>query len=457
MSIKLIELEGTMEQRLINAGLNLGFKETLLCNIFCPIETITGNIPVTLRDNSGNHDLQTFRFARIVFNPLGGDKLSQGGLKITEGILPGGNTTNLEELARMMALKHYFTGTGYAGAKAAVEVPKSLIQVPGLLDTILYKLGRDFLCQVLHPQKGGIGPDTNTGNGKTDRIVNGLTRVENDGRLPGWNIKDARAAVTGKSPENGGLILREESTGIGVALAAKRLIHSIKNKFSNFMEKIGIQGTGAVGLATMKQLIIQGFNVTAFSTLGTDNLPYTVICQEGFTIDHLELIKYGRFQVESAIKFDNIQIIIGGENLFGPKINFLIPCAAENIITSENLKSIPGLAGIVEGANSPLTIEAACYVNYAKIQIESGETANSLGVYMSVLERKAAFEGYMPTVEEQMKHLLEGRANIERMIDEASKNFPGVSTSSALVYSFVQAAATQRTNAMSKSRHIIQI
>lgn len=461
MLSQLPELEGSMWDRQISAGLNLGYNESFLRTIFTPIETITGEIPMTI-DQDGSRSLHCFHFARMVANPFGGDPKSQGGLKVTEGILPdvalsigGDRYYSLKELAFSMAFKHFITNTGFAGAKAAIEVPKMFTSNNTFMEVLLYKLGRNFVGQVLNPLKGGMGPDTNTGNGKMNWVVKGLMNADNDGKLPGWNAKDARSVITGKSPELGGLSLREKSTGYGVALATVSLIDKIKRKFNNFMARIGVQGTGAVGLATIEKLIELNYKVTSFSTLGDDNIPYTVICLDGFSSEHLSAINNGRLNLQLARKFKEIEILEGGDHLFGSHINLIIPCACENIVAKRHLLKITDLQGIVEGANAPLTIEAANYVIQYNIPREIAETANSLGVYMSVLERKAANEGYIPTADQQFVHLLQGRTNIDEMILQAESNFPNITISSAMMYHFVDTAAKSRLGRMETSRHVI--
>lgn len=459
-------LNGTLNQRFLQAALNMGLDKNVIQAMLQPTEIIQGVIPLNLNVN-GTVVQFMVPHARMVMNLGGGYHFSQGGVKIDyatgmlghyEGVTIKHpyDMSLLTDLTLAMSFKHLVTGTGYNGAKAIVQLPNLVKWNRETIDravTIsLRKLGRDFWCQILG--RGGVGPDTRTGGGKMDELVTGLTMNKGQPGSHALSLEQARCVVTGKSIANGGLELREKSTGIGVGMAVEYIINKLRTLgklLSPKDERIGFQAAGAVGSAAIEHLLKEGYKITIFTNLGSDGKSHGFLCPDGISLD-----LFHEAMVGGVIDVANPRIseyLVEPELLFSKHVNILVPCWKERAVSAGDLRKIPNLLGIAEGANFPLTPDAAEYAENLGIEYHIGEITNSIGVGMSTLERQAN----SPSLDEQYQFLYGIRNNINKYIAESTEAFRGMPLSSSLIYMFVQRAYSSRVESINNSRTIISI
>jgi glutamate dehydrogenase (NAD(P)+) len=484
MSLNILELEGRNHLELArSAGIGLGINPEFLMQMFLPPEILQSKTTIVTTRNTSH--AFTFTGVRIVVAPQGGDVPSQGGLKVASNVFGGEqfytatkqpNLELLYGLAFDMSRKHWLLQTGYAGAKAAIEVPDALIANQQLMQILLHKWARDFGREVLWRTKGGIGPDVGTGP-YMGSIVSGLIDDRgNPERV--FPFRDALASVSGKPLDLGGLEIRNDSTGIGVAKSAMWLIDKLRavGKFTEkILAKIGIQGSGNVGLSTLKTLEENDYIVTTMSSLSVDGIPIALYCQEGLSAKLIKPLLDNRGRIDTAkLVGDSVYRdyrVVVGDYLFGDDINVFIPCAGEGKITDTFLCQMPKLVGIIEGANSPLQSNAQEYAIKNEIQIVPAIVANSLGVNTSCLERETAnllpagvtaetlkdFAHLKPTYAVQLAHLEAGFARSIATLERAEQEFQGVGIYSAIMYLYVLDMAEKRVAHLGRSRSIVTI
>ena len=188
--------------------------------------------------------------------------------------------------------------------------------------------------------------------------------------------------VTGKPASIGGSITRRESTGRGAVAIGKAAMEKIGKKYED--SRVVIQGFGNVGRYAALDSYEKGAKVIAVNDLGGG-----VINEKGLNIP--ELFKH-------IAKNNSVNGFNGGDNYNGEILevdcDVLIPAAVGGVITSSNAEKISANV-IIEGANSPTTVNADKILTDNGVLIIPDILANAGGITASYFEWVQNTQNYL--------------------------------------------------------------
>jgi len=225
--------------------------------------------------------------------------------------------------------------------------------------------------------------------------------------------------LTGKGFNWGGSLVRPEATGYGVVYFVEEML---KNRGDSIKGKtVLISGSGNVAQYTAEKVIELGGKVVAMSDSDGTVYDKTGITREKLKfIMELKNVRRGRI-VEYSEKFKTKYL--AGTNPWGLKADIALPCATQNEMNLENVKTLinNGVMLFGEGANMPITNEAIEYIHKKKILHSPGKASNAGGVATSGLEMSQNSLRLQWTREEVDVKLKEIMKNIHKKCAEYGK------------------------------------
>jgi glutamate dehydrogenase/leucine dehydrogenase len=274
---------------------------------------------------------------------------------------PNVSEEEVKALSMWMTWKTATSGVPFGGGKGGIIVN------PGeLSEKELERLSRGYIrgiYKIIGEKVDVPAPDVNT-----------------NGKIMGWMADEYRkltgksglTVFTGKSPDKGGSLGRDEATGQGGVYVLRELLGD--EKMNPKKVKVVIQGMGNVG----------GW----FARLATEQLGCKVIAisdskggiygPEGLDISKVLAEKKRTGQLKGGKKISN-------EKLLELPTDVLVPAALENVINEKNAGRIRAKY-IIEMANGPVTPEADEILGKKKIQVLPDVLCNSGGVTVSYFE-----------------------------------------------------------------------
>ena len=315
--------------------------------------------------------------------------LSMGPTKGGIRYAPDVNLGEVTALAILMSWKSAIVGLPYGGAKGGVAIdPRPLTRAEK------QRVRRRFTAELL-PVRGvdkdipapDLGTDEQTMAWIMDTYSNFVGSPQ-----PG--------IVTGKPASLGGSITRREATGRGAVVIAKAAMDKYNKKYSD--SKVVVQGFGNVGRYAALASYEEGAKVIA-----VNDLKGGVYNEKGLNIP--ELFKH-------IAKENTVDGFPGGDPLDSEilelECDVLIPAAVGGVITSSNAQKIKARV-IVEGANSPTTLNADKILRDNDILIIPDILANAGGVTGS----------YFEWVQNTQNYLWKEKELYEKLIDVLTSSF----------------------------------
>lgn len=337
-------------------------EQGLLARLLEPERVIRFRVPWV--DDRGR--VQVNRAYRVQMNGALGPY--KGGLRFH----PSVNLDVLSFLALEQTIKNALTGLPLGAGKGGADFdPK------GRSDAEIMRFCQAFMAEFHHH----MGPDIDVPAG--DMGV-GMREV---GYLFGMYRKLSRSfggALTGKSLDFGGSVLRPEATGYGV-------IYFLQSMLAHQNEQLGgktvaVSGAGNVARHAAAKAIEEGATlVTLSDSLGT------VHAAEGLDETHLQAV--ARIKADGgglgrlASQFDAIEYH-EGERPWRFECQVALPCATENELEEDDARRLVenGCRWLAEGANMPCTAAAVAVLKDSALFYAPGKAANAGGVAVSGLE-----------------------------------------------------------------------
>ena len=297
--------------------------------------------------------------------------LSMGPTKGGIRYAPDVNLGEVTALAILMSWKSAIVGLPYGGAKGGVAIdPNPLSRSEKQRVTRRYTAE---LLPIIGVDKDIPAPDLGTDEQTMAWIMDTYSNFVGSPQ-PG--------IVTGKPASIGGSITRRESTGRGAVAIGVAAMDKLNLKYSE--STIAIQGFGNVGMYAALDSYERGAKVIAVSDIGG-----AIYNPKGINIP--ELFKHMAKNV-SVNNFDGAEPY--SESILEINCDVLIPAAVGGVITSSNANNIKAKV-IIEGANSPTTLNADKILNDSDILLVPDILANAGGITASYFEWVQNTQNYL--------------------------------------------------------------
>ncbi|OWU75267.1 Glu/Leu/Phe/Val dehydrogenase [Phaeobacter sp. 22II1-1F12B] len=297
----------------------------------------------------------------------------KGGIRYSLGV----NQDEVEALAALMTYKCALVDAPFGGSKGGLCIdPREYEEHELELITrrFAYELAKRDL---IHPSQNVPAPDMGTGEREMAWISDQYARM---------NTTDinARACVTGKPINAGGIQGRVEATGRGVQYALQEFF-----RHSEDVAKTGLSG-GLQG----KRIIVQGlgnvgYHAAKFLSEEDGALITGVIERDGALVDekglNVEAVR-SWIATHGGVKgFGDGTYVEQGNKVLESACDILIPAAMEGVINMGNADKIKAPL-IIEAANGPVTAGGDEILRDKGVVIIPDMYANAGGVTVSYFE-----------------------------------------------------------------------
>lgn len=408
----------TIQLTIQRASCGLNLSESVINKLIKPENIHEFLIPVKLDNGEEKH----FKGIRVQHNSKLGPY--KGGVRFHKSV----SMQEVSALAVLMSIKCAVSGVPFGGAKGGVIVdPKRLSEKE------LERLSRGYVSKLalfIGPHVDIPAPDVNTNSKIIDWMVDEYIKIKkkqiSKRKLNNKDLMNMKAAFTGKSIKNGGILGRTQATGRGGVIVLKQLISKLGNKLNININRptIVVQGFGNVGHNFAKIAESEGFNITSVSDskggiIKNDKLNFDDIKDKSLDIPLVMECKLQKGHLAGCYCMGGVCDIKGGRiisntDLLELEVDILAPCALGNVINRQNMKNIKARV-IIEMANGPITDEAYCYLTKKGVIIIPDILANSGGVIVSYLEWLQNINNKKMTekqVNKKLKNILENAFNV---------------------------------------------
>lgn len=342
-----------------------------------PKRSLSVVVPARLDDGS----VRTFMGYRVHHDlALGPGK---GGVRYHADVTLG----EVASMAMLMTWKCSLMNLPFGGAHGGIRMDPNRMS-KGELERVTRRYTSEIL-ELIGPTQDIAGPDLNTDE-QTMAWMMDTYSVNCGYTVP--------SIVTGKPQVIGGSLGVLQSTGYGVALAAKRAAEFAQLKGDS--PTVVIQGLGNVGSSVARNL-----NKFGFKVVGVSDAHGGLYNAKGLNVDHLmeHIDKNGTmYEYPDADKVSN-------EELLELECQILAPCAVSNQLHAGNADRLKCKV-VVEGANSPTTPNADDVLDSKGVVVVPDILANAAGVTVGYFEWVQGLMRLLWT-EEEVYQRLEGLVN----------------------------------------------
>lgn len=248
--------------------------------------------------------------------------------------------------------------------------------------------------------------------------------------------------ITGKDPEWGGTLVRNEATGYGLAYFVQEMMEEKKENFED--KTYVVSGAGNVATYAIEKIQQLGGRVIACSD--SDGF---VLDKEGIDLDLVKQIKQverGRIREYSERK--NGSSYYDDRSIWSLKCDVALPCATQNEMQKEDAEMLieNGCTIVAEGANMPATHEAIETFQCAGVMFGPGKAANAGGVAVSALEMHQNASRDALTFEETDKRLRSIMKQIYKTCRDTAEEYgePGNYNQGANIAGFLKVARSMQ-------------
>ncbi len=283
----------------------------------------------------------------------------------------------VEALAALMTYKCALVEVPYGGSKGGLCIdPRAWDEHE--LEQITRRFAYELIKRdLINPAQNVPAPDMGTGEREMAWIADQYSRMHT-------TDINARACVTGKPLESGGIAGRVEATGRGVQYALREFFRHpedvAKARLSGSLEgkRIIVQGLGNVGYHAAKFLSEEdGALIT-----GIIERDGALVSDRGLNV---EAVKQWIARHGGIAGYPDASHHADGAAVLESDCDILIPAALEGVINLSNAARIPAPL-IVEAANGPVTAGADDILRQKGTVIIPDMYANAGGVTVSYFE-----------------------------------------------------------------------
>lgn len=339
---------------------------------------------------------------------------------------PNVHQDEVEALASLMTYKCSLVEVPFGGSKGGLRIdPREWNETE--LEQITRRFAYELIKRdLIHPSQNVPAPDMGTGEREMAWIADQYHRMNT-------TDIDARACVTGKPLNVGGIRGRVEATGRGVQYALQDFFRYEEDKEVAKLEgelgdqRIIVQGLGNVGYHAAKFLSEEdGAKITAVIEYdgGISN-------DDGIDIEALRQHIIANGGVKG---FEGGDYTEDGTTLLTADCDILIPAALESVINRDNADDVKAKL-IIEAANGPITANADEMLRRKGIVIIPDLYANAGGVTVSYFEWVKNLShirfGRMQRREEEARH---------RMLIDEIENATGKSLNKKFKDNYIKGA-----------------
>ena len=297
----------------------------------------------------------------------------KGGIRYSEAV----NQDEVEALAALMTYKCALVDTPFGGSKGGLCInPREYEEHE--LERITRRFAYELIKRdLINPSQNVPAPDMGTGEREMAWIADQFSRM---------NTTDinARACVTGKPLNAGGIAGRVEATGRGVQYALQEFFREPKDMakagFTGTLEgkRVVVQGLGNVGYHAAKFLQEEdGARIT-----GIIERDGALVSDSGLDVEAVRnwIAEYG-----GITGYPDATFVADGAVVLEQDCDILIPAALEGVINLENAVNVKAPL-IIEAANGPITAGADDILREKGCVIIPDMYANAGGVTVSYFE-----------------------------------------------------------------------
>ncbi len=287
------------------------------------------------------------------------------------------NQDEVEALAALMTYKCALVETPFGGSKGGLCInPREYEEheLEQITRRFAYELAKRDL---IHPAQNVPAPDMGTGEREMAWIADQYARM---------NTTDinARACVTGKPLNAGGIKGRVEATGRGVQYALREFFRHPEDK-----RKAGLEGDLEGKRIVLQGLGNVGFHAGMFLSKEDGALVTAVIERDGAVVNDagldIEALRTWIVETGGVRNFPGSRYHEDGAALLEADCDILIPAALEGVINLNNAARIKAPL-IIEAANGPVTAGADEILRERGTVIIPDMYANAGGVTVSYFE-----------------------------------------------------------------------
>ena len=297
----------------------------------------------------------------------------KGGIRFSMGV----NQDEVEALAALMTYKCSLVEAPFGGSKGGLCIdPRQYDEHE--LELITRRFAYELIKRdLINPSQNVPAPDMGTGEREMAWIADQYARM---------NTTDinAKACVTGKPLNAGGIAGRVEATGRGVQYALREF----------FRDELGMQKAGLTGGLEGKRVVVQGlgnvgYHATKFlgeedgcKIIGIIERDGALVDADGLDVDAVQqwISKHG-----GVAGYPDASFIEDGAKVLEEECDILIPAALEGVINITNADRIKSPL-IIEAANGPVTAGGDEILRDKGTVIIPDMYANAGGVTVSYFE-----------------------------------------------------------------------
>ena len=297
----------------------------------------------------------------------------KGGIRFAMGV----NQDEVEALAALMTYKCALVEAPFGGSKGGLRIDPRLYDEHEL-ELITRRFAYELIKRdLIDPAQNVPAPDMGTGEREMAWISDQYARMHT-------TDINARACVTGKPLNAGGIAGRVEATGRGVQYALREF----------FRDTLGVKKAGLSGKLDGKRVIVQGLGNVGYHAakflMEEDGAKITGIVEHDgglFSESGLDVEAVRNWITENGgvSGYPDAKFVENGAVVMEEDCDILIPAALEGVINLSNAERIKAPL-IIEAANGPVTAGADEILRNKGTVIIPDMYANAGGVTVSYFE-----------------------------------------------------------------------